>query len=171
MGCARAIWDCRDYWREACRVVGLALDHPSDGCIRNELAALAVGYLNAWRTVEHSLALNDAYGLMDGEAQTLREQAAMVRGALDEVAPPPADKPNRPAEWGSYSATPAVGKASSRRKLLAIVGRSLADGLGPSLARRLAHLENERTGIPPLPPATVDQLVDWCLERHLEGGR
>lgn len=171
MGCARAIWDCRDYWPEACRVAGLALDNPSDERPRNELAALAVGYLRAWRTVEHSLALNDAYGLMDGEAQTLSDRAAMLRRVLDEIAPPPSDKPNSPAEWGSYSATPAVGKAASRRKLLALVGRSLADGLEPSLVRRLAHLENERTSIPPLPHPAVDGLVDWCLERHLESVR
>jgi hypothetical protein len=171
MSCARGVWDCRDYWREACRVVGLVLDSPDDERIRAELCALAVGYLRAWRTVEHSLALDDAYGLMDGEAQTLRQQAAMLRGVLSEIAPPPSEKPADASAWGAYSATAAIGADASRRKLLAVVGRAVADGLEPSLARRLAHLENERSSIPPLPSATVDQLADWCLQRHMETAR
>jgi hypothetical protein len=169
MRCARATWRARAAFAELRRLNVVARRSPGDARVEHELIAVAGEYVSAWRVIEHSVALGDPYGVMPGEADELRHRAGMAGALIDEIAPPPADKPANPADAGRYAATPAIGTKAARSKLASLAGRLLSDGAEPSLARRYVQLENESTCVPPLPRSKVDELLDWVLAKHVEG--
>lgn len=169
MRCARAVWKARASFGELRRLHQLESGSPGDARVEHELIAVASEYIDAWRVIEHSVALGDGWGLTQGETDELRGRAGMAGALIDQIAPPPADKPANPSEAGTYAATPAVGTTAARSKLASLAGRMLNDGAEPSIARRYLHLENTASCVPPLPEDEVDRTFDWVLTKHVEG--
>jgi hypothetical protein len=69
--------------------------------------------------------------------------------------------------WADLVTTPARG-ADRPLALTRLTGKLLADGVAPHLTGAIAQTVNAARCVPPLPPAEVDQLVDWVCDRHAD---
>jgi hypothetical protein len=136
--------------------------HEAGEDVLKELLRAAEDTVKGWEPVKRAARLGDL-AFPDEEFERLDAQVRAVAWLIDQLAPQPADDES---DWTKVVAAIAVGRRSSERKLLRVVGKHLADGDDPALARDHAHRLNATSCVPMLKPSRVDELVDLVIRKE-----